>query len=346
MDKRDFAGVEVGAQELVVSLEREGQRKALKTFSNEPAGHQAIVRHLRCPGRSVRVCLESTGVYGLDLALALERAGFEVMVANPRAVRHFATALMQRSKNDRLDAVVLLEFALRMPFQAWVPPCPAALQLHAVARRLEALTAMQAAEKSRWHAAQATHTTPPALRRDLERSLRSLRRAIARLSAEAVKIIEQDRDLKLRFDLLVSVHGSIAATSAIQILAELAVVSEDLDVRQYVAYAGLDPRQYSSGTSVHKKVRISKAGNAHLRRALYMPALVAIRRQPHLRAFYQHLRDRGKLKMVALIAVMRKLLHAIYGMFKHQQPFDGAKVYPLPPEASLPQPSSSTAEAA
>jgi transposase len=345
MDKLDFSGVEVGAQELVVSLQRGGQRKALKTFPNQPQGHRAIVRHLGCPGRRVRVCLESTGVYGLDLALALHCAGFEVMVANPRAVRHFATALMQRSKNDRLDAVVLLEFAIRMPFQAWMPPRPAALQLHCLARRLEALTEMQAAEKSRRHAALATGTTPPALRRDLERSLRSLRRAIARLSGEAVKIIESDPDLNLRYQLLRSAKG-IGPTSAIQILAELGVVAEGLDVRQLVAYAGLDPRQYSSGTSVHKKVRISKAGNAHLRRALYMPALVAIRHQPHLRAFYQHLCDDGKHKMVALVAVMRKLLHAIYGMFKHRQPFDGAKVFRLAKGAPPPQPSFSTVEVA
>lgn len=329
MEKRDFSGIEVGAKELVVSLEREGQRAALKTFDNSPQGHQAVLRHLRRAGRTIRVCLESTGVYGLDLALALARAGCEVMVANPRAVRHFATALMQRSKNDHLDAVLLLEFALRMPFQAWVPPGQAALQLHALARRLEALKDTQAAEKSRWHAAQATDTTPSALRRDLERSLRSLRRALARLTAEAVKIIAQDPGLKLRFDLLISAHGAIAQTSAIQILAEMALLPPDLDVRQQVAYAGLDPRECSSGTSVHKKVRISKHGNAHLRRALYMPALVAIRRQPNLRAFYQHLRERGKPKMVALVAVMRKLLHAIYGMFKHRQPFDGAKVHAL-----------------
>ncbi len=345
MDKLDYCGVEIGAEELVVSLQREGERRPLKTFPNQSQGHQAIIRHLSCRGRCVRVCLESTGVYGLDLALALARAGFEVMVANPRAVRHFATALMQRSKNDRLDAGVLLEFAMRMPFQAWVPPRPAALQLHALARRLEALTAMQAAEKSRWHAARATDTTPSALRRDLERSLRSLRRAIARLSAEAVKVMERDADLNLRYQLLRSAKG-IGPTSAIQLLAELAAVSEGLDVRQLVAYAGLDPRQYSSGTSVHKKVRISKAGNVHLRRALYMPALVAARREPHLRAFYQHLLGAGKLKMVALVAVMRKLVHAIYGMFKYQQPFDGAKVFRLPEEAPSPQPTFSTAEVA
>jgi transposase len=100
-----------------------------------------------------------------------------------------------------------------------------------------------------------------------------------------------------------------------------------MDVRRWVAYAGLDPREYSSGTSVQKKVRISKAGNKHLRRALYMPALVAVQHQPQVRAYYEHLQARGKTKMQALVATMRKLLHAIYGMFKHHRLFDGRKVY-------------------
>lgn len=330
MDKLDFSGIEVSAEELVVALQREGKRKDLKTFPNTAAGHQTVIRHLSRPGRTVRVVMESTGLYGLDLALALRRAGLEVMVVNPSAVRHFAQALMQRSKNDRLDAWMLLEFAARMPFQVWQPPAAPALQLHAIARRLEALTEMQTAEKSRLSALEATETTPPVLRRDLQRSLRSQSRALARLSGEAYKIIQRDPDLKFRFELLVSLRRSIAATSAVQILAELAVLSPDLDVRQWVAYAGLDPRECTSGSSVHKKARISKAGNAHLRRALFMPALVAICRQPHLRAFYQHLCAQGKPKMVALTAVMRKMLHAIYGMFKHRQPFDGSKVYRLP----------------
>jgi uncharacterized protein len=114
-------------------------------------------------------------------------------------------------------------------------------------RRLRALTEMQTAEKSRLDALQATDTTPPALRRDLQRSLRSQRRALARLSGEAYKIIQQDPVLKLRFDLLVSAHGSIAATSAIQILAELAVLSPDFQVRQWVAHAGLPTSKHAVG---------------------------------------------------------------------------------------------------
>lgn len=114
-----------------------------------------------------------------------------------------------------------------------------------------------------------------------------------------------------------------------QLLGELGVLAPDLDARQWVAYAGLDPREYTSGTSVHKKPRISKSGNAHLRQALFMPALVAVQHDPHLRAFYQHLLDQGKVKMQALVAVMRKLLHALRAMFKTHQPYDGSKLFRL-----------------
>lgn len=346
MDKTDFCGIEVSADQLLVAVRRDAQRQPLRGFANTAEDHQAILRHLRRPGRVVRVCLESTGVYGSDLALALSREpGIEVMVANPRAVRHFATALMRRSKTDPLDAEVLLEFAQRMPFQPWHPPSPQAMALHALARRLTDLTQLQTAEKNRRHAAQVSATTPAVVRRDVERSLRGLQRALARLTREAVKVIAQDPDLHLRFQLLLSAQG-IGETSAVQILAELAVVSPDLEVRQWVAHAGLDPRHYTSGSSVAKKTRISKAGNQHLRRALFMPALVAVRHEPHLRAFYQHLLERGKAKMQALVAVMRKLLHAIFGMFKYRQPFDGSKVYRLPEEAAAGLPTFSTREAA
>ena len=334
MSNLDTCGIEVRAKELVVRLRRQGELEPWRNFSNTPAGHEILLRHLRRAGRMVRVCLEASGLYGLDLALALSaQPGIEVMVANPRAVRHFATALMQRSKNDQLDAGVLEQFAARMPFQPWTRPAPAALALHALARRLGELVEMQTAEKNRQHAAQLSQAIPAAIRRDLVRSLRAQQRAIERLTRAARKLIAQTPDLAERFALLDSVPG-IAATSAVQLLAELAVLAPDLEARQWVAYAGLDPREYASGTSVHKKVRISKAGNKHLRHALYMPALVAVQHDPHLRAFYQRLLARGKFKMQALVAVMRKLLHAFHGMFKTHQPYDGAKLFQLKPTSA------------
>ena len=321
-------GIEVSARTLLVALGPEERSASLREFPNTSEGHQALLRFLERSGRPVRVVMESTGLYGLDLALCLHQAGVAVMVANPRAVRHFALAMMKRSKTDRLDAEVLRQFAARMPFVAWRPPSAAAFKLVAVARRLEALTGMLAAEKNRLHAASLSEALPVIIRRDIQRSIVTQQRAIERLTRAAQEFVISDPEMARRYALLLSIPG-FGATSALHTLAELALLPAGLDVRQWVAYAGLDPRQHTSGSSVEKKPRISKAGNKHLRRALYMPALVAIVHQPHLRAFYDHLLARGKTKMQALVAVMRKLLHAIFGMFKHNQTFDGAKVYAL-----------------
>ena len=314
-------GLEISARTLVMDLQGHDPRE----FDNTPTGHQAVRRALERLGRPVRVCLEATGLYGLDLALTLHAAGVALMVANPRAVRHFATALMQRSKTDRLDARVLREYAARMPFQPWQPPSPQAVQLMGLTHRLQGLTQMMTAEKNRLHAATLSRALPAAVRYDLAHHLRNLQHSVERLTHCAQELVLADPDLARRYELLLSIPG-VGPTSALRLLAELLHLGPDLDVRQWVAYAGLDPRQYTSGTSVAQRPRISKAGNVHLRRALYMPALVATQHQPQFRAFYLHLIGRGKAKMQALVAVMRKLLHAIFGMFKHDQLFDGRKL--------------------
>ena len=153
MDKVEACGIEVSATELVVAWEGSKGGTSLRRFANTATGQRALLRALTRGGKRVRVVLEATGLYGLDVALALSaQPGVEVIVANPRAVRHFAQALMQRSKNDQLDAVVLREFAARMPFTPWARPTENALALWAIARRLEALTALCTAEKNRQHA--------------------------------------------------------------------------------------------------------------------------------------------------------------------------------------------------
>ena len=326
MSKIQSCGIEVSARELVVA----GEGKATRRFANTAAGHAALLRMLQRGDGVVRVVLEATGLYGLDLALALSgQAGVEVMVANPRAVRHFAQAMMQRSKNDQLDAMVLREFGARMPFTVWPRPQQSTLKLWAIARRLKALTEMCTAEKNRRHAAGASRAIPAIVRQDIARSLQFHERAIRRLRHQALACITEDGQLRHRYEQLRSVPG-IGEVSAIQMLAELMLLPADRDVRQWVAYAGLDPREHSSGSSVRKYTRISKVGNRHLRQALYMPALSALRCEPHLRGFYRHLLERGKSKRQAIMAVARKLLHAIYGMFRSQSTYDGRRVYRLP----------------
>jgi transposase len=214
----EVVGLEVSAKELVVA--REG-KKEVRSFANTPAGHGELIQTLTRGGQRVRVVMEATGLYGLDVAIALSDAeGIEVMVANPRAVRNFAKAMMQRSKSDRLDAVVLREFGAGMRFKRWTRPTANALNLWALARRLEALTHLNVAEKNRRHGAGVSAAIPASVRRSIARSLRFQEKEIAELRREAMKCIQADGELHRQQQLLRSMPG-IGEVSAIQLLAEL-----------------------------------------------------------------------------------------------------------------------------
>jgi len=327
MRKIDLAGVDVSAKTFTVRRERSGRCLDRQTFSNDAAGHARFIRCLRKKGRGARVCLEASGIYSLDLALALHRApDIEVMVVNPLAAHDFAGAFLQRSKTDGLDADVLLEFARRMPFRAWEPPEPEVLDLRSISRRIEALIQNRAQEKNRLHAARHNAELTAVVRHDIELHIGQLSERIAELRGQAQQLIGRHPVLSQIFIHLTSIPG-IAEASAVAILGELLVLPRDMTVRQWVAHAGLDPRREESGTSVRKQPRISRKGNPRLRHALFLPALVAVRHDPHVRAFYDQLVARGKTKMQANVAVMRKLLHAIYGMLKHGADFDGRKFY-------------------
>ena len=313
-------GIDVSAKKLRVTTDCSEFE-----VENTSEDHQKLIQRLQRSGRKVRVCLESTGVYGLDLALALDRAvGTEVMVLNPRAARNFARVLMHRSKTDPVDARVLHEYVRRMKFVPWRPPTIERLELRGFGRRIASLIQMRTQEKNRLHAAEFT-AEGKAIRNDIEVNIRHLDRRIEQLEQHASKLIDQHRHLQVPVVRIISVKG-IGLHSAILIWGELCVLPQDLTARQWVAHAGLDPRHFESGT-FQGKTRISKAGNKYLRAALYMPAHNAIMREPHVMAFSDHLVENGKTKMQAKVAVMRKLLHAIYGMLKNEANFDGSRFY-------------------
>jgi transposase len=221
----------------------------------------------------------------------------------------------------------LAEYSQRMPFTAWQRPGIQELGLRTISRHIVSLGADLAAAKNRLHAAQSASTTPRAVIADLKQAQAALLRRLTKMRRQAMKLVQADELLQERFALLVSIPG-IAEISALQILSELVLLSPTMTVRQWVASSGLDPVHQQSGTSQHRPSRISRAGNRHLRRALYMPALSAVRSDPHVRAFYQALQQRHKTGLQALMAVERKLLHGIYGIFKSGRPFDGKLLFP------------------
>ena len=322
-------GIDVSARTFHVSLQN-GEHRQHQELPNTPAGHRRLLALLRRRAAPARVALEPTGTYYLDLALALAAApDVEVMVVNPRSLRHYARATGARAKTDLLDADLLVDYLDRMPFVLWRPPSRRQLDLMALSRRIGQLVAQRTEETNRLHATSAAKCLPQSVRQDVEDHIAHLQERIDRLREQAVELICGEARLQQRYELLLTVPG-IATASAVTLLAEIELLPPGLCVRQWVASAGLDPRIAESGQR-RAQAHISRAGNAHLRRALYMPVLVATRNQPHFRTFYEGLVERGKPKRVAQVAAMRKLLHALFGILKNERPFDGQILFPSTP---------------
>lgn len=320
-----WLALDIGSKRHAWASEIHGKREN-GTVENTTKALQTFLKGRLHQDATLRVLVEATGVYYLDTALLAHALGAEVMVINPRSAHHFAQALNQRNKTDKLDAAMLLECLRRMPFQVWQPPCKAYLQLRSYGRFLVQLTETNTANKNRLHALASTADCPRLLRIELQRIIHDLDTRIARLRTQAIALIHKDAKLTERFEALCTVKG-IADTSAVSILSELITLPTTLSSRACVSYAGLDPRLFESGTSVHKAPRISRHGNAYLRRALFLPAQSAAQHDPLTRAFKERLIARGKKPMQAIVAVMRKLLTALWAITKNPAPYDSSRLY-------------------
>lgn len=328
---KTWTGVDVSAKTLMAKR-RKNETDEIREFSNDAAGQRELRKWV---GKGARVCMEATGVYHLQLALMLVAAGVEVMVINPRVAKDFGRALMNRSKTDRVDASTLLEYVWRMDFVAWKAPRAAVLEVRELGRRLSELVHAGAEEKNRFHAKNVAAISRTVIS-DVEAHVAQIEKRVKQIEKAAAVVIRGDAGLQEQFEILTKIPG-VARRSAILLLTELAVLDPTMTVKQIVGHAGLDPREYESGSSVQKPTRISKVGNARLRAILYMNALTAIRHDRGTRLFFAQLMARGKKKMQAIVAVMRKLLHGIWIVLQRRVPFDSSVLF----AASLAQAESS-----
>ena len=324
-----WAGIDVSKDTLdACLLPAPGGKGRDRTFDNTPDGHAALAvwADQLAGGATLGFCLESTGPYGEALATALADSGRYVAVVNPARVKYAGLMRGQGNKTDRADARLIAEYAQRERPTAWQPPRPEVRELQGLSRRRDDLRRLAAGEKTRLAAPGLT----PAVRKSLTRAVAFLEREAGRLQAQADASVAADEGLRAGRELLRTIPG-VGPVAANAILAELPDPSRFATAQQAAAYAGLAPREFRSGTSVRKRTRLSKAGNARLRKALYLPALTAVRFNPVVAAFYERLVAAGKPKMSALGACMRKLLMIAYGVLKSRTPFDparGSKITP------------------
>lgn len=311
-----YLGIDIAKKSFDVALlSADGQPKH-KKFANDPGGfaqldqwlHQQMVSDLH-------VCLEATGHYGQALARHLLAAGHQVSVVNPAGPNAFARAQLSRTKTDKADAIRIAQFCRAHQPPPWQPPAPEVSHLQALVRRLEALKQMHQMESQRLEGA----AQPVVV--SLEAVLAVLEQQIEQLHQQIREHIDQHPDLKRQSDLLTSIPGIGSATAA-QLLCELGDWTRFESARAAAAYVGLVPRLRESGTSVKGQAHLCKLGNARLRKALYFPAMSALRYNPVLQAMGQRLKAAGKSKMAILGAAMRRLVHLAYGVLKSAKPFD------------------------
>jgi transposase len=295
-----------------------GQKEYHKQFDNSPQGFSRLQRMLNShDATDVHACMEATGSYGDALARYLHSNGIRVSVVNPMRPHNYGKSRMQRTKSDKADARVIALFCRDQRPNAWEPPPVEVLELQGLLRHYAVLL-----ENRQQHANRLNETQQPVI---VQQSLQTL---IAALDAEIValkklirKHVDQHPHLRDETDLLISIPG-IGELTASKLLAEIVDFRRYSSARKVVGYSGLCTAKRQSGTSLRSSGTMSRVGNARLRKALYMSALVAIRCSPQIKDFADRLRAKGKRPKQVIVAVMRKLLTIAYGVLKSRTPYD------------------------
>lgn len=309
-------GIDISKKTFNVAALNPNNKYKHKVFQNDSAGFQALIEWLKLQeGDSFHFCMEATGIYNKALAAFLYEKGFLVSVENPAKIAAFARSELARNKTDKADAALIARFCRAFSPSPWKPEPLHIQELQALLSRFEALQDLIRQEENRLQIA--SNITRPSI----EAVLAVLNAQFIEIKNKIKKHINDDPDLKSKKELLLSIPG-IGETTIAVILAFVSDASKFESARHMASFVGLNPKQRQSGSSVYKKTRLSKTGNAKLRKALFLPAVVATRYNPILKSTYQRLLAAGKPKMCAIGAVMRKLTHIIYGILKSGKPFD------------------------
>ena len=315
---KPILGIDIAKLKFNVCLIQTTGKLKHKLFSNTSTGFEQLREWLTRQGvERVHACLEATGSYGEALSLFLYEVGHTVSVINPAAIKAFAGSRLSRTKTDRVDAELIARFCLAQAPPAWIPLPSEVRDLQALVRRLESLIEMRVMEENRLSCG----ITVESVRQSVEEHLSFLNQEIKRTEELIHNHIKNHPGLKQQSALLDSIPG-IAETTAALLLSEITEIKQYRSARQVAAYAGLVPRERQSGSSLRGRTRLSKIGNARLRRALYFPAITALRCSPFFQSWAKGLQERGKSKMSVICAVMRKLVHLAYGVLKSGKEFD------------------------
>ena len=294
--------------------------EATKQIPNNAKGFVQLKKWLENRrAKNVHVCMEATGSYFEAVAEYFSDRAFLVSVVNPAQIKAYSQSLLLRAKTDAVDAMAIAKFCAAQQPPVWVPPTPKERELRGLVRLCANLKDTRASYAVQCQRPNIVET----VKRSIEEVLAGLDDQIEKIEDEISELIDHDPDLRNRRSLLTSIHG-IGDITAAMILAEMPNLEDYRNAKAVAAFAGLSSQTKFSGTSVRGSGKICKTGNARLRKALWWPAITAMRCNERLRAFSDRLTAAGKPKKKIIIATMRKLLVLAYGVLKSRKPYQAA----------------------
>lgn len=326
---RQCLGIDVSKDylQVVISNQEVDQRIrviASTKFSNSGNGLNQLLTWMkkhRIMEVDLVVVMEATGVYHEQTAYFLHEKGFKVSVLLPNKVKAFARSLNAKSKTDQIDAKILAQMGLERKMEIWQPASQNMLRVKRLCRERTALQQHKTAALNQSHARQSAHLPEKNSQNRSLKLVKFLDKQIKEVEDNIQQIVLKDPLLKEKVDKICVVKG-LGLITVISIIAETDGFALFKNKAQLVSFAGYDIVQRESGTSVKGATRISKKGNGHIRRALYFPALSAVKYEPQFKDFFQRVLEKSFVKMKAYVAVQRKLLVLIYTLYKNNADYD------------------------
>ena len=313
-----YLGVDVSEATLDVD---DSEGEFTRSFPNTPAGVRRLAAWVikRHAPEGVQVVLEPTSTYHQRLIVALASAGVAYTLVNPASAAYYIRARMKRTKTDRSDARMLARIGESEQLSPTPPPIGWREGLKSLMRHRDCLRSDARAWRNRLGAAEKS----PWVTREEIASLRGMvlkaDREAAKIETKVKGLAKRESGLMSQVRLLTSVNG-IAELTALVIAIELPPVEQCRSAKTWAAFAGVAPSIQQSGKSEYSF--LSRTGSARIRKALYMPALVAIKHNPAIKVFAERLKANGKSNMVVIAAVMHKLLRICFGILSGGRPFD------------------------
>jgi transposase len=315
-------GIDLAKLTFDATLLTDDDQQHYHSFPNTPDGFSQLQSWLTQHGVThVHACMQATNTYFEALATFLHAQGHIVSVVNPARIKGYAQATMQRNKTDKLDSAVSAFFCRTQHPKAWQPLSESQHRLRALVRHRDDLLQTKLQQKNRLR-----DTSDSMVKASLEAVGEVLDKQLGAVERAIKEHLAADSELRETMELLTSITG-IGLITAAKLLAELGEIEQYESAKAVAADVGVTPSQFESGTSVRRRARMSKMGKAGLRAALYWPAITAMMQCPGCKGYAERLTARGKAKKVVIGAVMRKLVHIVYGVLKHRTRYDPSKVF-------------------